>query len=140
DEHAQSRRVDERRLREIDDELLLAVLDHLHEALLELRCGVEVDLPAEFDDVRVGVDFFVLDVEVHLTPRGLVVAAKPFSSRIRYAGSRSRTARRGSTASAGLARARRLCCRYLLLGRLLLALRRQRDRPLPRKVRLAGLA
>src|SRR3954463_4181661 len=71
DEHAKRRRVDEGRLREVDHELLLTVLDHLDETLLELRGGVEIDLPAEFDDVRVGVDLFVLDVEVHLTPRGV---------------------------------------------------------------------
>src|SRR3712207_9085828 len=43
---------------------IFAVLDPLDEALLELRRRVEVDLPAELDDVRVGVDLFVVDVEV----------------------------------------------------------------------------
>src|SRR3954470_13284008 len=49
DEHAERRRVDEGGLRQIDDELLLAVLDHLDEALLERRSRVEIALPAELD-------------------------------------------------------------------------------------------
>src|SRR3712207_7342052 len=61
DQHPQRGRVDEGRLREVDHELLLAVLDHLHQALLELRGGVEVDLTAELDHVSLGVDRFVVE-------------------------------------------------------------------------------
>src|SRR4051794_5150861 len=39
DEHTERGRVDEGRLRQVDDKMLLAVLDHLDETLLELGRG-----------------------------------------------------------------------------------------------------
>src|SRR4051812_1705979 len=73
DEDAQGRRVDERGLRQVDYDLLLALLDDLDHALLELWRGVEVDLATELDDVRLGVDLLVLDVKVQ--GRSFVVAS-----------------------------------------------------------------
>src|SRR3954451_5949467 len=67
-EHAQGRRVDERRVRQIDDDLLLPLLDDLNHALLELGRRVEVDFASELDHVRVGVDLLILDLEVHVAP------------------------------------------------------------------------
>src|SRR5256714_14627565 len=65
-QHAERGRVDEGRLGNVDDESLLAVLDHLDETLLELRSRVEVDLAAKLDDVGLLVDFLILNLEVHL--------------------------------------------------------------------------
>src|SRR6201999_3623943 len=47
DESAERGRVDEGRLRQVDDKMLLAVLDHLHKPLLELGRGVEIHLAAQ---------------------------------------------------------------------------------------------
>src|SRR3954471_17219903 len=67
------------------------------------------------------------------------MAAKPFSSRIRYSGSRCCTGWRGTGGAAGLTAACRLGLRDLLLHRLALRLRRQRSRPVPGKVGLVRL-
>jgi hypothetical protein len=73
DEDAERGRVDERRLREVDDDVLRAVRDHLEQLLLELGRGVEVDLAAERDHVGRVVDLLCLYVEVHRpsTARGV---------------------------------------------------------------------
>ena len=74
DEHAERRRVDERRVREVDDDVLPALPDHVEQLLLELRRRVEVDLAGERDDVRVVAQLLGLDVEVHaLSPPALGV-------------------------------------------------------------------
>src|SRR5688572_4797130 len=65
---AERRRVDEGGLGEVDDDLLLAALDQLDHALLELRRGVEIDLAPELDHVGGVVDRLVFDVEVHASP------------------------------------------------------------------------
>src|SRR5512133_259609 len=65
DEDAEGRRIDERRVREVDDDLFPAFSDHIEELRLELGRGVEIDFPGEGDDVRRIVDFVRLDVEVH---------------------------------------------------------------------------
>src|SRR5665647_2254832 len=52
-EHAERRRIDERRVAEVDDDLLGALADHLEKLLLELRSGVEIDLARERDDAYV---------------------------------------------------------------------------------------
>ena len=44
---------------------ITALGDHLEQLLLELRCGVEVDLAGERDDVGVLAELLCLDVEVH---------------------------------------------------------------------------
>src|SRR3954454_3303906 len=69
-----------------------------------------------------------------------VVAAKPFSSRIRSSGSRSCTGGRRGRGATGLAAADGLRLVDLLLHRLALCLGREGNRPLPCKVGLAGLA
>src|SRR5262249_31104795 len=53
DEHAERRRVDERRAAEVDDDVLAALTDHLDQLLLELGRRVEVDLARERDDITV---------------------------------------------------------------------------------------
>src|SRR2546423_1411037 len=65
DEDAERRGVDERRVAEVDDDLLAALADHLEQLLLELGGGVEVDLARERDHVGVVPELFCLDVEVH---------------------------------------------------------------------------
>ena len=55
-------------LREVDDDLLASLPDHLEQLLLELRRRVEVDLARERDDVRVVAQLLGLDVEVHAYP------------------------------------------------------------------------
>src|SRR5262249_15384567 len=77
DEHAERRRVDERRVREVDDDVLRALADHVEELLLELRRGVEVDLAGKRDDVRVAGELLGLDVEVHPVPRLLSRGSLP---------------------------------------------------------------
>src|SRR5215208_4381395 len=59
------RRVDERRVREVDDDVFRAVPDHLEQLLFELRRRVEVDLAPEGDHVRLAFQLLGLDVEVH---------------------------------------------------------------------------
>src|SRR3712207_5136284 len=107
---------------------IFAVLDPLDEALLELRRRVEVDLPAELDDVRVGVDLFVVDVEVQpCSSRGRGLLGNGISTRI--ATCTESRARRGLGGLAATAFGRRLL--GLLDGRLgflLLILRRELDR------------
>src|SRR6185437_2390314 len=51
DEDAERRGVDERRVAEVDDDLLAALADHLEQLLLELRRRVEIDLAGERDHV-----------------------------------------------------------------------------------------
>src|SRR4051812_876526 len=68
DQHTEGGRVDEGGLRQVDDDLLLALLDDLDHPLLELGRGVEIDLAAELDYVRVAVDLLILDAEVHVAP------------------------------------------------------------------------
>src|SRR4051812_32195389 len=53
DEDAERRRVDERRVAEVDDHVRRALGDHLEELLLELRRRVEVDLARQRDHVHV---------------------------------------------------------------------------------------
>jgi hypothetical protein len=69
DEHAERRRVDEGRVREVDDDVLPALRDHVEQLLLELGRRVEVDLARQRDDVRVVAQLLRLDVEVHPLPR-----------------------------------------------------------------------
>src|SRR5579884_154430 len=71
DEHAERRRVDERRVGEVDDDLPAALADHLEQLLLELGRRVEVDLAGERDHVGVVGQLLGLDVEVHVSPGGL---------------------------------------------------------------------
>ena len=52
-------------LREVDDDVLPALPDHLEQLLLELRRRVQVDLARERDDVLVVAQLLGLDVEVH---------------------------------------------------------------------------
>src|SRR5688500_50151 len=47
DEDAERRRIDEGRLREVDDDFLCALPDHLEQLLLELGSGVEIDFPRQ---------------------------------------------------------------------------------------------
>ena len=68
DEYAERRRVDEGGLRQVHDDLLLARLDQLDHALLELGRGVEVDLAAKLNYVSGVVDGLVFDMEVHVSP------------------------------------------------------------------------
>src|SRR5947209_5461328 len=68
DQDPERGRVDESGLREVDDDLLLPLLDDLDHPLLELGRRVEVDLATELDHMRLRVDLFVLDAEVHVTP------------------------------------------------------------------------
>ena len=56
DEHAERCRVDERRVGEVDDDLLAALRDHVEELLLELGRRVEVDLARQRDHVGGVVD------------------------------------------------------------------------------------
>src|SRR5207253_8647648 len=67
-EDPEGRRVDERRVREVDDDLLATLANHLEELLLELRRRVEVDLACQRDDIRVAAQLLRLDVEVHARP------------------------------------------------------------------------
>ena len=60
DEHAERRRVDERRVREVDDDVLATLTDHVEELLLELGRGVQVDLARERDHVGRLVDLLCL--------------------------------------------------------------------------------
>src|SRR6516225_12442449 len=62
DEHSERRRVDERRVGEIDDDFLGALSDHLEQLLLELWRRVQIDLARQRDDVRVVTDLLSLDV------------------------------------------------------------------------------
>src|SRR2546421_4783667 len=74
DEHAERRRVDEGRVREVDYDVLPALADHLEELLLELRRRVEVHLACERDHERVVSELLGPDVEVHRCTPGLVDA------------------------------------------------------------------
>src|SRR3954468_15256512 len=65
DEHAERRGVDERRVAEVDDDLLAALTDHLEQLLLELGRGVQVHLARQRDDIGVVAELFRFDVEVH---------------------------------------------------------------------------
>src|SRR5919199_4059209 len=65
DEDAERRRVDERRVGEVDDHVLAALRDHVEQLLLELRRRVQVDLARKRNHVRASVDLLRLDVEVH---------------------------------------------------------------------------
>src|SRR5919202_211791 len=56
DEDAERRRVDERRVGEVDNHVLAALRDHVEQLLLELRRRVQVDLARERDHVRASVD------------------------------------------------------------------------------------
>src|SRR6266540_3771631 len=75
DEHTESRRVDERRVAEVDDDLLAALADHLEQLLLELRRRVEIDLAGERDHIRVVSQLLCLDVEVHSHPEVALAAS-----------------------------------------------------------------
>src|SRR5438477_1880696 len=68
DEHTERRRIDERRVAEVDDDLLAALPDHLEQLLFELGRRVQVDLAGERDHVGIVSQLFCLDVEVHLPP------------------------------------------------------------------------
>src|SRR5204863_90247 len=59
---------DERRVREVDDDVLAALPDHIEQLLLELGCGIEIDLARERDHVRAAVDLLGVDVEIHRSP------------------------------------------------------------------------
>src|SRR6266571_403746 len=65
-EHAECRRVDERRVREVDDHILGPLADHVQQMLLELRSGVEIDLARQRNHIRAVADLVRLHVEVHL--------------------------------------------------------------------------
>src|SRR3954447_10852865 len=78
DEHAECRRVDERGVAEIDDDLLPALPDHLEQLLLELWRGVQVDLARKRDHISVVSQLLGLDVEVHRPPE--VVFCRLFPS------------------------------------------------------------
>src|SRR3954452_1441556 len=56
DEHAERRGVQERRVREVDDDPRLAPFDRVGELLLELGRGEEIDLPTHGDDVAIRVE------------------------------------------------------------------------------------
>src|SRR5262249_32711049 len=75
DENAERRRVDERRVREVDDHLLPTLADDLEQLLLELGRGVEVDLARERDHVYVVRELLRLDVEVQIRPPSSIPAA-----------------------------------------------------------------
>src|SRR2546423_2601561 len=68
DQHAEGRRVHERRVAEIDDDLLAALPDHLEQLLLELGRRIQVDLAGERDHVGIVSQLLCLDVEVHRPP------------------------------------------------------------------------
>src|SRR5215217_6231643 len=65
DDHAKPGRVDERHLQEVDHDPPLALLEKRGQPLLELRRGVEVELAAELDEMGLGVDLVVGELEVH---------------------------------------------------------------------------
>ena len=65
DQHAERRRVDERRVRQVDDHLRGAPVDHVEQLLLELGRDVEVDLACDRDDEGTVGERLGLDLEVH---------------------------------------------------------------------------
>src|SRR4029079_6979619 len=77
DENAEGGRVDERRVRGVDDDVLAALPDHLEQLLLELGRRVEVDLARERDDVTVVAQLLGLDVEVHASVPPRLVSVGP---------------------------------------------------------------
>src|SRR5918992_1625656 len=66
DQDAERRRVDEGRVRQVDDDVAAPCLDHLEQLLLELRRCVEVDLSCQRDHVLLVAELLGADVEVHL--------------------------------------------------------------------------
>src|SRR5436190_6727619 len=75
DEHAEGRGVDERRVAEVDDDLLAALADHLEQLLLELGRGVQVDLACKRDHIGVVSQLLGLDVEIHRPPEFVLAAS-----------------------------------------------------------------
>jgi hypothetical protein len=80
-EHAERRRVDERRRAQVDDHVPATLVDHLEQLLLELRRRVEVHLACQRDHVLLLAQLLGLDVEVHLHAPGLSDSKWPAFSR-----------------------------------------------------------
>src|SRR5207248_11671072 len=83
-------------LRQVNDHWLFAVVDRLVLCLFDVRSGVEIDLPAELDHMGIGVDLFVVDLEVHLTPRGRL-CSRPCGGRLPASRPSARLAGRSDT-------------------------------------------
>src|SRR5215217_5298041 len=90
DDHAKPGRVDEPHLQEVDRDPPLAVLEKRGQPLLELRRGVEVELAAELDEMGLGVDLVVGELEPHGPLAGLRASSGPLATKTL----RSGTARR----------------------------------------------